>query len=408
MVPEAHELRSDVLAVTPPRSARWAIRGQPVERLAVGPGASSAAAQILTDGNDNMYEALFRQLSQLPPSELPVITAYLDMRPHSTGESPAVRPGLVVLRDRLNEIEKTFLPRGPALDSFLVDRGRIERYVDHEFDPFTHGVAIFACAGQNLFETVEVRTAFESSVTVDTVPDLFQLAKLLDDHETVVVAVVDTNTARIFVTEFGWLEELGGPDDRNPKYYRKRHMGGLSQKRYQRNIEQYRERFAAQVATAIDAIVRRENASRLILAGDEVAIPLLQAALPAETREIVHDSILRIHIRAPRQEVHEEIEPILRQVAEEESCSQVERLMAAVRSTGLGTLGVEHTKAALEHGNIEKLFIDEQADLPREVRAELVRLAGASGADIEIVPGSEALLAAGGVGALLRYRLDLY
>ncbi len=35
----------------------------------------------------------------------------------------------------------------------------------------------------------------------------------VDEQETVVVALVDTNTTRLFVTRNGFLEEVAGPDD---------------------------------------------------------------------------------------------------------------------------------------------------------------------------------------------------
>ncbi len=53
--------------------------------------------------------------------------------------------------------------------------------------------------------------SFENQVTVAPQPDLFQLARLVDEHETAVVAVVDSNTSRVFVTRRGILREVGGP-----------------------------------------------------------------------------------------------------------------------------------------------------------------------------------------------------
>lgn len=353
-----------------------------------------------------MYEPLLRDLAVFDGGELPVLTAYLDMRPQDTGGQPQVRAGLVVLKDRLAEIEKSLRPRGPTLDSFLADRARLETFLDHEFSAETHGLAVFACSGGGLFETVEVRTPFDSAVVVGRRPDLFQLARLLDDHENVVVAVVDTSTARIFVTRFGSLEEVGGPDDRNAKRYRKRSMGGLSQMRYQRTIDLNRARFAAEMAAAIDRVVSEETASRLILAGDEVTIPTLMAALSRQTRDVVHDDILRIGIRAPHGEVHEEIAPILTAIEEDASHATAERLIDAVQAGGLGAAGLPPTQEALAEGRVEILVIDDAGDLAEDVRSELVRLAAASGARTEFVQGSDALLALGGVGALLRYRRD--
>jgi hypothetical protein len=86
------------------------------------------------------------------------------------------------------------------------------------------------CAGQSLFEAVEAGVPFENQVAVGPWPDLFQLTLLLDEQETAVVAVVDSNTSRLFVTRMGRLEHAGGADD-DAKYYRTRSMGGWSQAR---------------------------------------------------------------------------------------------------------------------------------------------------------------------------------
>jgi len=125
-----------------------------------------------------------RALAELEPGELPVLSVYLDMRPHATGESPALRAGTVILKNRLRPIEKTFLPRGLELESIRADAERIDRYLEDEYDVAADGLALFACAGRGLFEGIEAGVPFENQVTVAPQPDLFQLARLVDEHET--------------------------------------------------------------------------------------------------------------------------------------------------------------------------------------------------------------------------------
>lgn len=71
---------------------------------------------------------MLRRLAGVEAGELPVLSVYLDLRPQATGEDPGLRSGTVVPKDRLREIEKTFLPRGADLDSFRDDAERIRRY----------------------------------------------------------------------------------------------------------------------------------------------------------------------------------------------------------------------------------------------------------------------------------------
>jgi hypothetical protein len=48
---------------------------------------------------------LIRRLAHLEPTDAPVLSVYLDMRPHGT--EPALRPALMFLKERLRAIEKT-------------------------------------------------------------------------------------------------------------------------------------------------------------------------------------------------------------------------------------------------------------------------------------------------------------
>lgn len=344
---------------------------------------------------------LLRQLAKFDPGDALVLSVYLDMRPH--GDSPAIRPSLIVLTDRFRQIEKTLLPRGAALDNFRLDANRVQRFLDEHAGPWLQGVAMFACNSHQLFEVIETGVPFENQVALEPVPDLFQLARLVDEQETAVVALVDTNTTRLFVTRRGFLEEMAGPDD-DPFGSRQRNTGGLNHKQYQRRVQNQRETFAREAADALEELVTQEGAKRVILAGDAVAIPLLHRALSPQLEPLILEEILRLDIRTPRHEVLREVAPILAQVEEEESHTRADRLVEAVREQGLGVIGPQETRDALEHGQGEVLVLAEEAPLDEQERNDLVRLATLSGAEVDLVKGHEILQQMGGVGALLRYR----
>lgn len=342
---------------------------------------------------------MMRQLAAFEPGAEPVLSVYLDMRPQETGENPAVRAGLIILKDRLREIEKTLWPRGAAFDSFQDDAARIDRYLAEELPPAAQGLALFACAGRDLFEAVTAGAPFENQVSAGTVPDLFQLARLLEEQETAVVAVVDTNTARLFVTRLGSLDEV----DRTTRRYRKSPIGGSNPERYQRHIAKHRTEVAREVAAEIERVVDREEAVRVILAGDAVAIPPLRAALSPRIADLVED-VRRIDILAPLDEIDNEVAPILAQAEAEDSRSLADQVIGAVQAGGLGVVGLELTRWALEHGQGDVLLLTPEAPIDEEARSELVRLATTTGADVEVVLEHASFQHMGGVGALLRYR----
>lgn len=352
-----------------------------------------------------MNEELLRRLAEFDCGEAAgVLSMYLDMRPQQTGESPGQRDALVIMRDRLRDIERT-LKRREDIDALQADMARVEEYLATEFPTETQGLAIFACQAAGLFETVESGRSFETQIGFGKRPQLYQLARLIDDLETAVVAVVDTSTARLFVMRTGFMNEVGGPAREDANENRSHKAGGWSQSRFQRHIQNNREEFAKTAAEAIEKLAEREGATRLIIAGNEVGLPLLKNALSPKMTQLLHEEPLRIHIRAGGGEVQSEVTPILEQLEAEQDHGVADRVVEGVRGGGLAASGMKHTRRALENGQVDTLVLADDCDLTDEQRDELIQLAATTSATVEVVSGHETLRELGGVGALLRYQL---
>jgi peptide chain release factor subunit 1 len=344
---------------------------------------------------------LLRRLADIEPGDLPFLSIYLDVRPEATGEKPETRNGLVVLRKRLNVIRQTYLPRGDGLDSLDRDIERINAFVENDLAPQTEGLAIFACAGRGVFETRQFAIPFENQVSAGPGADLYQLVRSQDEHEVAVVAVVDTNTARFFVQSRARFDEVPAPDE-EPINFQLRSTGGWSEARYQRHIKKHRQQFAKETAAALADLVDRVHAHHVVLAGDQIAITTLQEELSAAVKDKTRH-IARIGIRANRDEIAAEVAPILERVENESGQTVVDHLVEQVRRGGLGVAGIEETLDALAAGQVRTLVIDEQAGVPEDKRAELVRRATATDAEVEVVSGAPEMREFSGVGALLRY-----
>lgn len=351
-----------------------------------------------------MNEELLRRLAEFESGGSGVLTAYLDMSPQQSGESPGQRDALIVMRDRLRDIERT-LKRREDIDTLQADVARLEAYLASDFPTEAQGLAVFACGPRNLFETIVSGAPFETQIAYGPRPELYQLARLVDDLETAVVAVVDSNTARLFVVRSGFMNEVGGPDRKDNAEFHKHKAGGWSQARFQRHIQNNREEFARSAAEAIENLVRHEGATRLILAGNDVAVPLLKDALSQQMAELLHDETLHIHIRAPGDEVQSEVAPILAQLEAEQDHGIADRVIEGVRGGGLAVSGMKRTRRALENGQVDTLVLAADSGLSEEQRNELVRLAATTSASVEVVVGHETLRELGGVGGLLRYQI---
>jgi hypothetical protein len=335
---------------------------------------------------------------------VPVLSVYLDLRPETPGTHPGARPARTVLRERLREIEQTFFPRGVALDAVRADAARIEHFLDTQVSPRAKGVAIFASARHHVFETLETAIPFENQVSARAAPDLFQLARLLDDQQTAIVAVVNMHTARLFVSAQGLLREVRGLVD-DPKYYHMiRGTNAMNQAHFQRHADTRRIEFMDETAQRIQELADREHAVTVMLAGATPSVARLRAALPPRVARLVHEVPLRLDIDAHTSTIQQEIEPILSEVEADQDRGAIERVVSAIQSGGLGIAGLERARAALERGQVDTLLLASDVALPDEARSTLIELATTTGAAIEIADRSPVLRAFGGVAALLRYR----
>ncbi|MGQ0607576.1 MAG: baeRF10 domain-containing protein [Chloroflexota bacterium] len=344
---------------------------------------------------------LMRDLAEATSTEAPVLSVYIDVRP--AGERPGERNELTVVRDRLNAIGDALEPHTDARESFDADRARIDDLLQSLDLAGTDGVAVFACGRIGLWEAIGSNIQFDTQVSAGPTAELFQMARMLDENVSAVVAVVDTSTCRLFVTRRGDLLEREGRDE-GPEEHTRHDQGAWSQARYQRHIDMQDRRFAAEAALAIDRLVQREHATHVLLAGDEHATSVLVGELSERVRPLV-EHVAHLQMRSSPDEVREEIAPLLSALEEAEGQAVADRAIGSSRAGDLGVTGIDATMAALEAGQVDELVIDDSAPIEEELRAELVRQASLTDARVEIVHEHEGLLRFEGVGATLRFRV---
>jgi peptide chain release factor subunit 1 len=287
----------------------------------------------------------------------------------------------------------------------LADADRIERYLATAASPAARGIAIFASAQHGLFEALETPEPFTNEVAVRAEPSLFQLARLLDDTETAVVAVVALNVARLFAVRAGRLIAAEQRTDDPKLFHKVSGTNAMNQKHYQSHANMRRAEFARQVAGMAEQLVRREDARHVIVAGELEAITRLRQALSPHIVSMLSEHSPRLDVHAPVSAIAAEVEPLLRAAERDEERDVVERLLAGVQADELGLAGLEATQAALRAGQVDVLVLSAATVFPAETRSALIELAVRSGARVEVVAESATLEHLGGVGALLRYRV---
>jgi peptide subunit release factor 1 (eRF1) len=91
---------------------------------------------------------------------------------------------------------------------------------------------------------------------------------------------------------------------------------------------------------------------------------------------------------------------------EETEREKVEELIGEWRAGGLGVVGLEEVRKALEIGQVDELLIVSPGQqLEAEIADELVTKARQTSASVTVVEDASLLEHVGGMGALLRYRV---
>lgn len=367
------------------------------------------------------------RLAAFAPTNAPVLSLYLDARSDQNGQ----RTYEPFVRKTFTERARTFTDE--ARTSFDRDASRIGEYLSGQLKPSTKGVAIFACSAASLFEAVQLEVPIEAHwLFIGSVPHLYPLARVNDQHPRYAVLLVDTNSARIFVFGLGTAETRQQVS--NVKT-RKTSVGGWAQARYQRHVENFHLHHMKEVVDVLDRVVRDEKLTQVLVSCDEVTKPTLMQHLPKHLAEKIVDTV-RLDINAPDREVIAQTLEVLRENDAGTDAARVQTMLDAWRAGGLGVAGVEDTMMALAMGQVEELLITATPELLARARSlppnlvtpgpveidtsapraqanadlmkladELVTKAQQSSARIRFVENPDLLAGVGGVGAILRFRI---
>jgi peptide subunit release factor 1 (eRF1) len=375
-------------------------------------------ASPITEPLASTMEATFARLAAFEPTRFPVLSVYLNIQPDQHGRAPDPAPHL---HREFKALSRTWAPGSPERHSFDRDVERIVAYATGNLDPAANGAAIFACWGADeFFEAIQMTAPVsDNRVYACNQPHLYHLAHIDEQYPRYAAVLTDTNTARIFV--FGLGQEIGAEEVKGKKVHRVK-VGGWSQSRYQRRVGNAHHEHAKEVIERLAQIVREDKISHIVLAGDQVAIPLLEAQLPPELVPMVE--VIKLDIHASEQDLLTAALARLQQHEARTTAEKVDHLMQQYRARGLAAAGPEETLAALANGQVDELLIsgglDEEPTRPEapeaagETKGEepqpssmpdtLVTKARQTGATVTFVEDPALLESVGGVAAFLRWR----
>jgi peptide subunit release factor 1 (eRF1) len=367
-------------------------------------------------------------LAALEPSPFPFISLYLSLTPNQNGREDHHQFVRKVFSDRA----KGFAEESPERQSFDRDAERIRQYLESHTDSSAQGLAIFASSGAEFFDAIALEAPFgDHSLFIDSVPHLYPLAKIIDTYPRYAAVMLDTNKARILVFSLAATER----DEKiaNEKT-RRSSKGGWSQARYQRRAENFHMHHVKEVVETLDKIVRDDDIQHIVVAIEEVAVPIFNEQLPKHLAEKIVDTVT-LQRNADGSNILETTLAALREKDAETDAEKVEQLMDAWQSGGLGVAGPEATLSAFQLGQVDELIITASPAILKPVQKlpddaapgavqvdtsapqgaadekrlrladELVTRARQTAARIRFIEDENLLAGIGGVGALLRFRI---
>ncbi len=364
--------------------------------------------------NESMNNILRRQLDELAafvPNGLPFTTLYLNTQADQHGRDNYAP----FVRKELARRAKTFSPDSNESASFDRDVERIWSYLDNDLKPSANGLAIFAAAGaEDYFKAIQLDAPIQKNeLHVADGPHLYPLAHLIDNYPRYVALVADTDAARLYVFDLGGTSRVKELDNSG---------SGLAQDgvhtrlRYQRRVENYNLLHAKEVAGMLERVVREEGAEHIVLAGDNLIIPLLREQLSAHIADKVID-ILRLDMRTPEHEILKATMAAMRDDNIQSDAEKVRELLDKYYADGLAVAGIGKTINALALGQVDELLLSvpleeirvnegagEKKLSPESIADALISLALSTNATITFIEDAALLGDVGGVGGFLRYR----
>lgn len=401
---------------------------------------------ILTEQRKGIEEMklnkLIEKLAAFEPDGYPFISLYLDTQHNGEGREDL----RIWIKKEIAEAVKEFAEDSEEAKKINTSLEQIQHFLETETEAAANGIAVFASSGSGEFlETVQIDEPFPNNrLFVFDRPHLFPLVRIVEQNPKYAVLWADTNKADIYVfggentldTETGTQAKVG--EIQGEKTNRSQ-VGGWSQARYQRHIENFHLQHAKEAVEELEKIMRSADVKHLVLCGDEATImPVLRPQLSKESEERVV-AVLNMDQYASEQEIREKTSEAMKIQNTTKDIELVGKVFDAARAAaGLGTLGVDKTLAALSNGQAEELVISSvfdaikynaksvekvledyapgddnsaEGELPtagekRQIADELIVRALNSGAKIIFIEDDSLLKEAGGVGAVLRYNMN--
>jgi peptide subunit release factor 1 (eRF1) len=296
-------------------------------------------------------EDTIRQLAGFRGGGAPVVTCYLDV----DGRRHLRR------QDVEAELDRLLRPlRNHEANDVADDVARIEHYVRDRLDrSHTRGLAIFSCAGRNLFQAIPLPVPVASRVVVNETPAIGQLEALVEELDRFGVLLVDKQRARMFVFQFGELVDRSELFEAKPRQYDS--IGERDQAGYDKAEHHVEELVLQHLRHAADVafeLFQHDGFERLTIGAPEGLVPIIESLLHPYLRERLCRPI-DVPVNAGLAEIREAALVVEAEVERAKESKLIARLRDAVGRGHRGVAGLDDTLRALVERRVDTLLVSQ-------------------------------------------------
>ncbi|HYB19481.1 MAG TPA: hypothetical protein VEH09_01060 [Thermodesulfobacteriota bacterium] len=373
-------------------------------------------------------DELVQRLVKVIPAQKFLLSVYLDLRPDGRGKK--LYP--VFLKNRAPELSKLLPAHAPEQSLLAKDIKRVHEYLDQDLDPSWKGIALFSCSSVGLFLAVPMPLPPENTLAWSPFPHLFSLLRWADLYRTYAVVAANSRQARLF------LVSEGRPEKQTSLFWEDQHTTrfgrmGWSLPKFQRHIQEHIKQRAKETIENLGKLIPLRKTEFLFTIAEEGVEMEMKKQLPSSLRK-KQTSLPSLDPHDPDHKILSGALEALQKISREKAEVLARSILEEAQPTGRGTTGPEPTLSALQNHQVERLVFDSRFQargwrcskcaflgmgglpgacplcqgkaLPVELREDILLKAQVQRVGLFFTEKFSPLLKAGGVGALLKFKIS--